>query len=88
MAGLMAMEVLAIAPSFVNLDVVAAQCRYWGSIARLGYAEALEISRFSWDPLARDHDARPEMSVTVEKMTSGERLVTSATLARPFVRLS
>ena len=41
----------------VDLESVAAGCRYWGGRARVAYAEPFETSRFVWDIVSTASDA-------------------------------
>ncbi len=47
---------------FVDLEAVEAGCRYWGSRARITYAEPFETPRFVWDivPSSARAQTRPE----------------------------
>lgn len=47
---------------FVDLDAVEAGCRYWGSRARVSYAEPFETPRFVWDIVPSATGALPVSS--------------------------
>jgi LmbE family N-acetylglucosaminyl deacetylase len=53
---------------FVDLEAVEAGCRYWGSRARISYAEPFETPRFVWDiaPSAAHVQPAPHLEEAAE----------------------
>jgi LmbE family N-acetylglucosaminyl deacetylase len=73
----------------VDLDAVEAGCRYWGSQARIAYAEPFETARFVWDivPTGLPGGASSTTSTMTSTGTSsslvpGQPLASVSSLAR------
>jgi LmbE family N-acetylglucosaminyl deacetylase len=67
--------------AMVDLEAVEAGCRYWGSRARIGYAEPFETTRFVWDIVrpAKADNAFVERAPEADPL---EHLASVSTLSR------
>jgi LmbE family N-acetylglucosaminyl deacetylase len=64
---------------YVDLEAVEAGCRYWGSRARLTYAEPFETPRFVWDIVPAATQLQP---VHAREAVAAEAVPSTASFAR------